>query len=113
MVKYWAVYSIDDYSSPMKYTKRDGNYDFVTSIEKRATGKYKIGIIYPTGWTQYNVLVWAVGKVAANITGTNNSQLYCTLNYGPSSNNIAYLNANSTSGSSPTDGLFDLFFLCL
>jgi hypothetical protein len=51
MVKYWASYAIYNYyiETSAAYSKYGGNYDFVTSISKRDTGRYTIGTVYPSG----------------------------------------------------------------
>jgi hypothetical protein len=50
MVKYWASYTINNYSgTSVTYYKNGGNYNFVTSTSRRDTGRYTIGTVYPPG----------------------------------------------------------------
>jgi hypothetical protein len=50
MVKYWASYTISNYSgASVRYSKNGGNYNFVTSTSRRDTGRYTIGTVYPSG----------------------------------------------------------------
>ena len=58
MVKYWASYTINNYSgTSVTYSKNGGNYNFVTSTSRRDTGRYTIGTVYPSGQTWYTTLV--------------------------------------------------------
>lgn len=114
MVKYWAIYNINGYGgSSVTYSKRAGNYNFVTSSSKRDTGRYTIGTVYPSGQTWYTTLVWAVGTLnKAQSSNSSNSLLYCTLIRGYQSGSRYYWYINTADDSSTNDGSFDLFFLC-
>lgn len=115
MVKYWASYTIYDYYSGTRVTcsKYGGNYNFVTSISKRNTGRYIIGTVYPPGQTWYTTLIWAVGGLnKANSSNSSNSLLYCTLIRGYSSGSTYYWYVNTADDASTNDGSFGLFFLC-
>lgn len=114
MVKYWASYTINNYSgTSVTYSKNGGNYNFVTSTSKRNTGRYTIGTVYPSGQTWYNTLVWAVGNLnASNSSNSSNSLLYCTLIRGYNSGSTYYWYVNTADDASTNDGNFELFFLC-
>lgn len=113
MVKYWAIYNISGYGgSSVTYSKRAGNYNFVTSSSKRDTGRYTIGTVYPSGQTWYTTLVWAVGTLNTQSSNSSNSLLYCTLIRGYQSGSRYYWYINTADDSSTNDGSFDLFFLC-
>lgn len=114
MVKYWASYTINNYSgTSVTYSKNGGNYNFVTSTSRRNTGRYTIGTVYPSGQTWYTTLVWAVGNLnASNSSNSSNSLLYCTLIRGYNSGSTYYWYVNTSDDSSTNDGSFGLFFLC-
>lgn len=114
MVKYWASYTINNYSgTSVTYSKNGGNYNFVTSTSRRDTGRYTIGTVYPSGQTQYTTLVWAVGNLnASNSSNSSNSLLYCTLIRGYNSGSTYYWYVNTADDASTNDGSFGLFFLC-
>lgn len=114
MVKYWASYTINNYSgTSVTYSKNGGNYNFVTSTSRRDTGRYTIGTVYPFGQTWYTTLVWAVGNLSAsNSSNASNSLLYCTLIRGYNSGSTYYWYVNTADDSSTNDGSFRLFFLC-
>lgn len=114
MVKYWASYTINNYSgTSVTYSKNGGNYNFVTSTSRRATGRYTIGTVYPSGQTWYTTLVWAVGNLnASNSSNSSNSLLYCTLIRGYNSGSTYYWYVNTADDASTNDGSFGLFFLC-
>lgn len=114
MVKYWASYTIHNYSgTSVTYSKNGGNYNFVTSTSRRDTGRYTIGTVYPSGQTWYTTLVWAVGNLnASNSSNSSNSLLYCTLIRGYNSGSTYYWYVNTADDASTNDGSFGLFFLC-
>lgn len=114
MVKYWASYTINNYSgTSVTYSKNGGNYNFVTSTSKRDTGRYTIGTVYPSGQTWYTTLVWAVGNLnASNSRDFSNSLLYCTLIRGYNSGSTYYWYVNTADDASTNNGSFGLFFLC-
>ena len=114
MVKYWASYTINNYSgTSVTYSKNGGNYNFVTSTSRRDTGRYTIGTVYPSGQTWYTTLVWAVGNLnASNSSSSSNSLLYCTLIRGYNSGSTYYWYVNTADDSSTNNGSFGLFFLC-
>lgn len=114
MVKYWASYTIINYSgTSVTYSKNGGNYNFVTSTSRRATGRYTIGTVYPSGQTWYTTLVWAVGILnASNSSNFSNSLLYCTLIRGYNSGSTYYWYVNTADDAYTNDGSFGLFFLC-
>lgn len=114
MVKYWASYTINNYGgTSVTYSKKGGNYNFVTSTSRRDTGRYTIGTVYPSGQTWYTTLVWAVGNLnASNSSNSSNSLLYCTLIRGYNSGSTYYWYVNTADDASTNDGSFGLFFLC-
>lgn len=114
MVKYWASYTINGYSgTSVTYSKKGGNYNFVTSTSRRDTGRYIIGTVYPSGQTWYTTLVWAVGNLnTSNSSNSSNSLLYCTLIRGYNSGSTYYWYVNTADDASTNDGSFGLFFLC-
>lgn len=114
MVKYWASYTINNYSgTSVTYSKNGGNYNFVTSTSRRNTGRYTIGTVYPSGQTWYTTLVWVVGNLnASNSSNSSNSLLYCTLIRGYNSGSTYYWYVNTADDASTNDGSFGLFFLC-
>lgn len=114
MVKYWASYTIHNYSgTSVTYSKNGGNYNFVTSTSRRNTGRYTIGTVYPSGQTWYTTLVWAVGNLnASSSSNSSNSLLYCTLIRGYNSGSTYYWYVNTADDSSTNNGSFGLFFLC-
>ena len=114
MVKYWASYTINNYSgTSVTYSKNGGNYNFVTSTSRRDTGRYTIGTVYPSGQTWYTTLVWAVGNLnSSNSSNSSNSLLYCTLIRGYNSGSTYYWYVNTADDASTNNGSFGLFFLC-
>ena len=113
-VKYWASYTINNYSgTSVSYFKNGGNYNFVISTSRRATGRYTVGTVCPSGWTWYTTLVWAIGNLnASDSDNSSNSLLYCTLIRGYTSGSVYYWYVNTADDASTNNGSFELFFLC-
>lgn len=114
MVKYWGWYNISCYSSTTPtYSKRGGNFNFVTSVSRRSEGKYTVGTVYPSDYTYNNTIYWGSGALnKAMSSNSSNSILYVTIIRGYQSDSTYYLYVNTADDSSTNDGSFDVFFLC-
>lgn len=114
MVKYWGWYNISCYSSTTPtYSKKGGNFNFVTSVSRRSEGKYTVGTVYPSGYTWDNTIYWGSGRLNKGMSSnSSNSILYVTMLNGYQSGSIRYLYVNTADDSSSNDGMFDVFFLC-
>lgn len=114
IVKYWGWYNISCYSSTTpSYSKKGGNFNFVTSISRRSEGKYTLGTVYPSGYTWNNTIYWGSGRLnKAMSSNSSNSLLYVTMFNGYQSGSTYYLYVNTADDSSTNDGNFDVFFLC-
>lgn len=113
IVKYWGWYRIICYSSTTPtYSKKGGNFNFVTSVSRRSEGKYTVGIVYPSGYTWNNTIHWGSGILNKNMSNAANSLLYVTISTGYQSGSTYYLYVNTADDSTSNDGMFDVFFLC-
>lgn len=114
IVKYWGWYNINCYSSTTpSYSKKGGNFNFVTSISRRSEGKYTLGTVYPSGYTYNNTIYWGSGRLNKGMSSnSSNSVLYVTMFNGYQSGSTYYLYVNTADDSSTNDGVFDVFFLC-
>lgn len=114
IVKYWGWYNINCYSSTTpSYSKKGGNFNFVTSISRRSEGKYTLGTVYPSGYTWDNTIYWGSGRLNKSMSSnSSNSVLYVTMFKGYQSGSTRYLYVNTADDSSTNDGYFDVFFLC-
>lgn len=114
IVKYWGWYNISCYSSTTPtYSKKGGNFNFVTSVSRRSEGKYTVGTVYPSGYTHNNTIYWGSGRLnKAKSSNSSNSLLYVTMFNGYQSGSTYYLYVNTADDSSANDGSFDVFFLC-
>lgn len=112
IVKYWGWYSINCYSSTTPtYSRKGGNFDFVTSVSRRSEGKYTVGTVYPSGYTWNNTIYWGNGRLNMS-SNSANSLLYVTMLRGYWSGFAYYLYVNTADDHSSNDGAFDVFFLC-
>lgn len=114
IVKYWGWYNISCYlSTTPSYSKKGGNFNFVTSISRRSGGKYTLGTVYPSGYTWNNTIYWGSGRLNKDMSSnSSNSVLYVTMINGYQSGSTYYLYVNTADDSSTNDGTFDVFFLC-
>lgn len=114
IVKYWGWYNISCYSSTTpSYSKKGGNFNFVTSVSRRSEGKYTMGTVYPSGYTQDNTIYWGSGRLNKTMASNSaNSLLYVTIFNGYKSGSTYYMYVNTADDSSTNDGSFDVFFLC-
>lgn len=113
IVKYWGWYNINCYSGTTpSYSKKGGNFNFVTSISRRSEGKYTLGTVYPSGYTYNNTIYWGSGRLNKRSSDSSNSVLYVTMLNGYQSGSTYYLYVNTADDSSTNDGTFDVFFLC-
>lgn len=114
IVKYWGWYNINCYSSTTpSYSKKGGNFNFVTSISRRSEGKYTLGTVYPSGYTYNNTIYWGSGRLNKGMSSnSSNSVLYVTMFNGYQSGSTYYLYVNTADDFSTNDGVFDVFFLC-
>lgn len=114
IVKYWGLYNISCYSSTTPtYSKKGGNFNFVTSISRRSEGKYTLGTVYPSGYTYNNTIYWGSGRLNKGMSSnSSNSVLYVTMFNGYQSGSTYYLYVNTADDYSTNDGVFDVFFLC-
>lgn len=114
IVKYWGWYNISCYSGTTpSYSKKGGNFNFVTSISRRSEGKYTLGTVYPSGYTHNNTIYWGSGRLNKGMSSnSSNSVLYVTMINGYQSGSTYYLYVNTADDSSTNDGSFDVFFLC-
>lgn len=114
MVKYWGWYSISCYSSTTPtYSKKGGNFNFVTSVSRRGEGKYTVGTVYPSDYTWNNTIYWGSGILNKAMSSySNDSLLYVTILCGYQSGSTYYLYVNTADDASSNDGVFDVFFLC-
>lgn len=114
MVKYWGWYNINCYSGTTPtYSKKGGNFNFVTSVSRRSEGKYTVGTVYPSGYTWNNTIYWGSGRLNKGMSSnSSNSVLYVTMFNGYQSGSTRYLYVNTADDSSTNDGNFDVFFLC-
>lgn len=114
IVKYWGWYNISCYSgtTPL-YSKKGGNFNFVTSISRRSEGKYTLGTVYPNGYSWNNTIYWGSGRLNKGMSSnSSNSILHVTMLNGYQSGSAYYLYVNTADDSSTNDGSFDVFFLC-
>lgn len=114
IVKYWGWYNINCYSGTTPtYSKKGGNFNFVTSVSRRSEGKYTVGTVYPSGYTWNNTIYWGSGRLNKGMSSnSSNSILYVTMLNGYQSGSTYYLYVNTADDSSTNDGYFDVFFLC-
>lgn len=108
-VKYWSIEHIiiDSPTDAIKIT-RGGNYTFITKIEPRIKGSCTLTLQFPSGYSEDNTIIWAMGNLEDNTSDSSNSTIYATI--------IHFLGSkyylNLASGSSLNNGSCQLYFMC-
>lgn len=108
-VKYWSIEHIiiDSPTDAIKIT-RGGNYTFITKIEPRIKGSCTLTLQFPSGYSEDNTIIWAMGNLNDGASNSSNSSIYATIIHFQGSK--YYLNL--AGGSSLNNGVCQLYFMC-
>ena len=79
-VKYWSIEHIiiDSPTDAIKIT-RGGNYTFITKIEPRIKGSCTLTLQFPSGYSEDNTIIWAMGNLNDEASNSSNSSIYATI----------------------------------
>lgn len=79
-VKYWSIENIiiDSPTDAIKIT-RGGNYTFITKIEPRIKGSCTLTLQFPSGYSEDNTIIWAIGNINDEASNSSNSSIYATI----------------------------------
>ena len=79
-VKYWSIeHIIIDSPTDVARMNRGGNYTFITKIEPRIKGSCTLTLQFPSGYSEYNTIIWAIGNLNDEASNSSNSSIYATI----------------------------------
>lgn len=108
-VKYWSIETIIIYGpTQVSRTNRGGNYTFVTKVEPRINGSCTLTLQFPSGYNNYNTIIWAMGRLNQEAHDSSNSGIYATIVHFEGSK--YYLNL--ADDESLNNGTCQLYFMC-
>ena len=108
-VKYWSIESIIIYSSTdVARMNRGGNYTFITKVEPRIKGSCTLTLQFPSGYSENNTIIWAMGNLNDEASNSSNSSIYATIVH--FSGSKYYLNL--ADDSTLNNGSCQLYFMC-
>lgn len=108
-VKYWSIETIIIYGpTQVSRTNRGGNYTFVTKVEPRINGSCTLTLQFPSGYNNYNTIIWAMGRLNQEAHDSSNSSIYATIVHLEGSK--YYLNL--ADDESLNNGTCQLYFMC-
>lgn len=108
-VKYWSIETIIIYGpTQVSRTNRGGNYTFVTKVEPRINGSCTLTLQFPSGYNNYNTIIWAMGRLNQEAHDFSNSSIYATIVHLEGSK--YYLNL--ADDESLNNGTCQLYFMC-
>lgn len=108
-VKYWSIETIIIYGpTQVSRTNRGGNYTFVTKVEPRINGSCTLTLQFPSGYNNYNTIIWAMGRLNQEANDSSNSSIYATIVHFEGSK--YYLNL--ADDESLNNGTCQLYFMC-
>ena len=108
-VKYWSIENIiiDSPTDAIKIT-RGGNYTFITKIEPRIKGSCTLTLQFPSGYSEDNTIIWAIGNINDEASNSSNSSIYATIVHFQGSKYYLNLADDSTLN----NGSCQLYFMC-
>lgn len=108
-VKYWSIEHIiiNGPTGAFKIT-RGGNYTFITKIEPRIKGSCTLTLQFPSGYSEDNTIIWAMGNLNDEASNSGNSSIYATIIHFQGSKYYLNLADDSTLN----NGSCQLYFMC-
>lgn len=112
-VRYWAIYSmyIGNSSTDVTYTRRGGNYDFITSKIWEAEGVATFVINFPSGYNRNNTLIFGNGDHRTNSLWK--TPVYVTITTHTNFASIFEIRVMISDDASFNTGFANIYFMCM
>lgn len=112
-VRYWAIYYmyIGGGSSDVTYTKRSGNYDFITSYEWESAGIVLFNISFPSGYNKNNTLIFGNGDHRTSSQWR--TPVYATITTSSQFSQEYKIRVMISDDSSFNTGFVNIYFMCM
>lgn len=112
-VRYWAIYYmyIGNSSTDVTYTKRSGNYDFITSKDWESEGVVILGISFPSGYNKNNTLIFGNGDHRTSSSWK--TPVYVTITTSPQFGQESKIRVMISDDASLNTGFANIYFMCM
>lgn len=112
-VRYWAIYSmyIGNSSTDVTYTRRGGNYDFITSKIWESEGVAKFDINFPSGYNRNNTLIFGNGDHRTSSQWT--TPVYATITTHKDFGSASQIRVMISDDASLNTGFANIYFMCM
>ena len=111
-VRYWAIYQIyiGGSSTDIVYSKRSGNYDFITSKVWEEKGSARFDISFPSGYNKNNTLIFGNGDHQTSYWRT---PVYVTITTSTGFGSESQIRVMISNDSSLDTGYANIYFMCM
>ena len=112
-VRYWAIYSmyIGNSSTDVTYTRRGGNYDFITSKIWESEGVAKFDINFPSGYNRNNTLIFGNGDHRTSSQWK--TPVYATITTHTNFGSASQIRVMISDDASLNTGFANIYFMCM
>ena len=112
-VRYWAIYSmyIGNSSTDVTYTRRGGNYDFITSKIWESEGIAIFDINFPSGYNKNNTLIFGNGDHRTSSQWR--TPVYATITTHTSFGSASQIRVMISDDASFNTGFANIYFMCM
>ena len=112
-VRYWAIYYmyIGNSSTDVAYTKRSGNYNFITSKAWESVGVATFDISFPSGYNKNNTLIFGNGDHRTSSSWK--TPVYATITTSTELGTASKIRVMISNDSSLDTGFANIYFMCM
>ena len=112
-VRYWAIYYmyIGNSSTDVTYTKRSGNYNFITSEAWESEGSARFDIRFPSGYNKNNTLIFGSGDHRTSSSWK--TPVYATITTSTEFGTASKIRVMISNDSSLDTGFANIYFMCM
>ncbi len=112
-VRYWAIYYvyIGNSSTDVTYTKRSGNYNFITSKNWESEGVVILDISFPSGYNKNNTLIFGNGDHRTSSSWK--TPVYVTITTSPQFGQESKIRVMISDDASLNTGFANIYFICM
>ena len=112
-VRYWAIYYmyIGNSSTDITYTKRSGNYDFITSEAWESEGSARFDISFPSGYNKNNTLIFGNGDHRTSSSWK--TSVYVTITTSTAFGTASQIRVMISDDANLNVGFANIYFMCM
>lgn len=112
-VRYWAIYYmyIGNSSTDVTYTKRSGNYNFITSEAWESEGSARFDIRFPSGYNKNNTLIFGNGDHRTSSSWK--TPVYVTITTSKDFGTASQIRVMISDDASLNVGFANIYFMCM